>query len=93
MGTLLEFALQRRRNGDYPVGNSSLVFTPLMRIIFALIGYLKEKDYIYVVISSIVLRLWQSVSLRGMRIKLIQISSSENLFLKNRVRPDILFCS
>jgi uncharacterized membrane protein len=55
VGTLLEFALQRRRNGDYPVGNSSLVFTPLMRIIFALIGYLKEKDYIYVVISSIVL--------------------------------------
>lgn len=32
-----------------------LVFTPLMRIIFALIGYLKEKDYTYVVISSIVL--------------------------------------
>lgn len=32
-----------------------LIFTPLMRIIFALIGYLKEKDYIYVVISSIVL--------------------------------------
>lgn len=32
-----------------------LIFTPLMRIVFALIGYLKEKDYIYVVISSIVL--------------------------------------
>ncbi|SEW00111.1 Uncharacterized membrane protein [Chryseobacterium wanjuense] len=32
-----------------------LIFTPLMRIIFALIGYLKEKDYIYVAISSIVL--------------------------------------
>lgn len=32
-----------------------LIFTPLMRIIFALIGYLKEKDYLYVVISSIVL--------------------------------------
>ncbi|ALR30865.1 MULTISPECIES: DUF1634 domain-containing protein [Chryseobacterium] len=32
-----------------------LVFTPLMRIVFALIGYLKEKDYIYVIISSIVL--------------------------------------
>ncbi len=32
-----------------------LIFTPLMRIIFALIGYLKEKDYIYVLISSIVL--------------------------------------
>ncbi|SDI71713.1 DUF1634 domain-containing protein [Chryseobacterium taeanense] len=32
-----------------------LIFTPLMRIIFALIGYSKEKDYVYVVISSIVL--------------------------------------
>nr|WP_314498123.1 DUF1634 domain-containing protein [uncultured Chryseobacterium sp.] len=32
-----------------------LIFTPLMRIIFALIGYLKEKDYLYVLISSIVL--------------------------------------
>ncbi|GEN73804.1 MULTISPECIES: DUF1634 domain-containing protein [Chryseobacterium] len=32
-----------------------LIFTPLVRIIFALVGYLKEKDYVYVVISSIVL--------------------------------------
>lgn len=32
-----------------------LIITPLMRIIFALIGYLKEKDYVYVIISSIVL--------------------------------------
>ncbi|RNA61903.1 DUF1634 domain-containing protein [Chryseobacterium nematophagum] len=32
-----------------------LIFTPLMRIIFALVGYLKEKDYVYVIISSIVL--------------------------------------
>ena len=32
-----------------------LIFTPLMRIIFALIGYMKEKDYVYVIISSIVL--------------------------------------
>ncbi|MDN3691988.1 DUF1634 domain-containing protein [Chryseobacterium tructae] len=32
-----------------------LILTPLMRIIFALIGYLKEKDYVYVFISSIVL--------------------------------------
>lgn len=32
-----------------------LIFTPLMRIIFALIGYLKEKDYVYVFISSVVL--------------------------------------
>ncbi|SHK56175.1 DUF1634 domain-containing protein [Epilithonimonas mollis] len=32
-----------------------LIFTPLVRIIFALIGYLKEKDYTYVIISMIVL--------------------------------------
>ncbi|MBP2616514.1 DUF1634 domain-containing protein [Chryseobacterium jejuense] len=32
-----------------------LIFTPLMRIVFALIGYLKEKDYVYVFISSVVL--------------------------------------
>lgn len=32
-----------------------LIFTPLIRIIFALIGYIKEKDLTYVVISLIVL--------------------------------------
>lgn len=32
-----------------------LIFTPLVRIIFAMIGYLKEKDYTYVIISLIVL--------------------------------------
>ena len=32
-----------------------LILTPMVRIIFALIGYLKEKDYTYVVISLIVL--------------------------------------
>ncbi|MBW7676432.1 DUF1634 domain-containing protein [Chryseobacterium chendengshani] len=37
------------------LGILMLIFTPLMRIIFALIGYLKEKDYLYVAISSIVL--------------------------------------
>jgi len=37
------------------LGILMLIFTPLMRIIFALIGYLKEKDYLYVTISSIVL--------------------------------------
>lgn len=32
-----------------------LILTPLVRILFALIGYLKEKDYTYVLISLIVL--------------------------------------
>lgn len=37
------------------LGILMLIFTPLMRIVFAWIGYLKEKDYVYVIISSIVL--------------------------------------
>lgn len=32
-----------------------LILTPLVRIIFALVGYLKEKDYVYVIVSVIVL--------------------------------------
>ncbi len=32
-----------------------LIFTPLVRIIFAMIGYMKEKDYTYVIVSLIVL--------------------------------------
>ena len=41
--------------GIIELGILFLIFTPLMRIIFALFGYLKEKDYTYVVISLIVL--------------------------------------
>ena len=41
--------------GIIQLGILLLIITPLMRIIFALIGYLKEKDYTYVVISMIVL--------------------------------------
>ena len=32
-----------------------LILTPLVRLIFALVGYIKEKDYTYVIVSSIVL--------------------------------------
>lgn len=42
-----------------------LILTPLVRIIFALIGYLKEKDYIYVVISLIVLAIMTVSFLTG----------------------------
>lgn len=41
--------------GIIQLGILLLVFTPVVRIIFALIGYLKEKDYTYVIISFIVL--------------------------------------
>ena len=42
-----------------------LILTPLVRIIFALIGYLKEKDYVYVVISLIVLAIMTVSFLTG----------------------------
>ena len=32
-----------------------LILTPLMRIIFALVGYIKEKDITYIIISILVL--------------------------------------
>ncbi|WP_292011113.1 DUF1634 domain-containing protein [Chryseobacterium sp.] len=47
------------------LGILMLIFTPLMRIIFALIGYLKEKDYVYVVISAIVLAIMTISFLTG----------------------------
>lgn len=42
-----------------------LILTPLVRIIFALIGYLKEKDYTYVIISFIVLAIMTVSFLTG----------------------------
>jgi len=41
--------------GIIQLGILLLIFTPVVRIIFALIGYLKERDYTYVIISFIVL--------------------------------------
>ena len=41
--------------GIIQLGILILIFTPVIRILFALIGYLKERDYLYVVISLIVL--------------------------------------
>lgn len=32
-----------------------LILTPLVRLLFALVGYIKEKDYTYVIVSAIVL--------------------------------------
>lgn len=41
--------------GIIQLGILLLIFTPVMRVIFALVGYLKERDYTYVIISVIVL--------------------------------------
>ncbi len=37
------------------LGILMLIFTPLLRIIFAMVGYFREKDYTYVVISLLVI--------------------------------------
>ncbi len=41
--------------GIIQLGILLLIVTPLMRIIFALVGYIKEKDHTYVIVSLIVL--------------------------------------
>ena len=41
--------------GIIQLGILILILTPLVRIIFALVGYIKEKDYTYVIVSLIVL--------------------------------------
>ncbi|MDR2205482.1 MAG: DUF1634 domain-containing protein [Flavobacteriaceae bacterium] len=41
--------------GIIQLGILFLIITPVMRIIFVLIGFLKEKDFTYVIISFIVL--------------------------------------
>lgn len=41
--------------GLIQLGVLLLIFTPIMRIIFALIGFAKEKDQLYVLISLVVL--------------------------------------
>lgn len=41
--------------GIIQLGILLLILTPLVRIIFALVGYIKEKDYTYVIVSAIVL--------------------------------------
>lgn len=51
--------------GIIQLGILFLILTPLVRIIFALIGYLKEKDYTYVIISLIVLAIMSVSFLTG----------------------------
>lgn len=41
--------------GIIQLGILLLILTPLVRLLFALVGYLKERDYTYVIISLIVL--------------------------------------
>ena len=41
--------------GIIQLGILLLILTPLVRIIFALVGYIKEKDHTYVIVSVIVL--------------------------------------
>lgn len=50
-----ETALQGRAQSIIQLGLLLLIATPVARIIFSIIGYLWEKDYLYVIITMIVL--------------------------------------
>lgn len=54
-GDILEFALQRRRNGHHSAGDFASDLHPFNEDYFCTDRVFKEKDYVYVVISSIVL--------------------------------------
>ncbi|MDB5232103.1 MAG: hypothetical protein JWN76_2908 [Chitinophagaceae bacterium] len=44
-----------------------LIATPIARIFFALIGFMKEKDYLYVIISLVVLGIIAASMLSGVK--------------------------
>ena len=48
-------ALQGRGRSLIQLGLLVLIATPIARIIFSIIGYLLEKDYLYVLITIVVL--------------------------------------
>ena len=48
-------ALQGRGRSIIQMGLFFLIATPIARIIFSVVGYLLEKDYLYVIITIIVL--------------------------------------
>jgi uncharacterized membrane protein len=50
-----EFALRGRGRSIIQLGLFILIATPIARIIFSIVGYILEKDYLYIAITSVVL--------------------------------------
>lgn len=55
IGDIWKTAWQGRAQSLIQLGLLVLIATPIARIIFSIIGYLLEKDYLYVLITLIVL--------------------------------------
>ena len=55
IGDIWKTALQGRGQSLIQFGLLLLIATPIARIIFSVIGYLLEKDYLYVLITIVVL--------------------------------------
>jgi uncharacterized membrane protein len=53
--TVFESAFQLRGLAIIQLGIALLIATPVLRVIFAAIGFILEKDYLYTLISIIVL--------------------------------------
>lgn len=54
-GTVWKTALQGRGRSIIQIGLFVLMATPIARIVFSIIGYILEKDYLYIIITLIVL--------------------------------------
>ncbi|MGZ3872698.1 MAG: DUF1634 domain-containing protein [Mucilaginibacter sp.] len=54
-GSLLQAAFQIKGQAIIQLGVILLVATPILRVVFSMIGFMLEKDYMYVTISFLVL--------------------------------------
>jgi uncharacterized membrane protein len=50
-------ALQLRGRGLIQVGLLTLIATPIARVVFSIVGFVRQRDWLYVVITLIVLSL------------------------------------
>ena len=55
MGRVWQSALQGRGRSVIQLGLFLLIATPVARIVFSVIGYILERDYLYVLITLVVL--------------------------------------
>lgn len=55
LGNVWQTAMQGRGRSIIQLGLLVLMATPVARIVFSIIGYILEKDYLYIIITLIVL--------------------------------------
>lgn len=67
---ILNSALQGHGEGIMQAGVVLLLFTPIIRVAFSILAFAKQKDWIYVVVSSIVMAVLM-FSLLGAKIAIL----------------------